>query len=128
MSCKECHVCDFLKLLSNAKDVESKHIQHTVYFFFEVLIYENVTYLSDLFLEAKFYFFELTIRKCNGLNRKSGDIRCKNVSLDNDKTSSMEGRSKSEVLPFRAFFFKYYDHLGEVACPLFLGNLIQPIS
>lgn len=76
--------------------MESKHIQHTVYFFFffEVLIYENVTYLSDLFLEEKFYFFELTIRKCNGLNRKSGDIRCKNVSLDYDKTSSMEGRSK----------------------------------
>lgn len=75
-----------------------------------MLIYENVTYLSGLFLEAKSYFFDSTIRKGNGLKRKVVTLGMKGfLFTDTDKTSCMEGRVKSEVLLFRTFFFKY-DH------------------
>lgn len=75
-------------------------------FAFQVLIYENVTYLI-YFWKQNFISLNLPLVKGNGLKRKSGDVRCKNVSLVYDKSTTMGRRNKSEPLLSRVFCLKY---------------------
>lgn len=71
-------------------------------FVFQVLVYENVTYLI-YFWNQNFISLNLPLVKGNGL-KKTDDVRCKNVY---DRSSSMGGRSKSEALLSRVYCLKY---------------------